>query len=391
MTRQILHQSSWTRTDQGTDIPLWESTTISERPLLLVGGVHGDEPEGVELATQLLLWLQKNNNETIRSWILIPCLNMDGYKTKQRTNFRGVDLNRNFPTSDWSPEHKAARYFPGPKPSSELETQALVKLIEERKPELIVHFHSWEPCVVYTGKPGREVAEDLARDTGYEAREDIGYPTPGSLGQFGWLMHQTPVICIETQERAPLETVWPRFRSGLMRLLQRPKISAIAFDLDDTLLDTSHLLIPIFGTPAFSQRIREPLPLMPGAKESLETLKGKYKLFLVTMGDPAVQQEKIKSLGITSYFEKVYFADLSKGENKGMCFQSLLKEHRLQPKELLSVGNRRSAEIREAKRLGAWTCLFKHGEHILEKSEGPLDEPDFEISSHHEMIERCKL
>jgi murein peptide amidase A len=221
MSRQILHQPSWARTDQGTEIPLWESTSPSESPLLFIGGVHGDEPEGVELATQLLLWLQKNNSGNIHSWILIPCLNLDGYKTLQRTNFRGIDLNRNFPTPDWSKDHKAPRYFPGPSPMSELETQALVNLIEDKKPQLIVHFHSWEPCVVYTGTPGRRIAEDLAKDTGYPAREDIGYPTPGSLGHYGWQVHQIPVICVEAQDRSPLETVWPLFGSGLIRLLQK--------------------------------------------------------------------------------------------------------------------------------------------------------------------------
>jgi FMN phosphatase YigB (HAD superfamily) len=169
------------------------------------------------------------------------------------------------------------------------------------------------------------------------------------------------------------------------------RISAIAFDLDDTLLDTSRLLIPIFGTPEFAKRIREPLPLMPGAKENLITLQGKYKLFLVTIGDPLVQKEKFKSLGIDSYFEKVYYADLAKGETKTLCFENLLREYKLPAAELLSIGNRRSAEIREAKRLGAWTCLIKHGEHILEKPEGLDDEPDFEILNHHEMIKRCNL
>lgn len=221
MTRKILHQPSWAKTCQNTLIPLWESTDSFDAPLLLVGGVHGDEPEGVELATQLLLWLQKNNTSEIKSWILIPCLNIDGYKQKQRTNFRGVDLNRNYATPDWSPEAKAPRYYPGPHSESEEETKALTKLISERKPCLIVHFHSWEPCVVYTGAPGREAAELIARAAGYEAREDIGYPTPGSLGQFGWLVHQTPVICVEAHDKSEIDKVWPRFRPGLIELMKR--------------------------------------------------------------------------------------------------------------------------------------------------------------------------
>jgi hypothetical protein len=186
--------------------------------------VHGDEPEGVELAKKFLDWLQKNNKPHLHSWILIPCLNPDGFEKNERTNAHGVDLNRNFPSRDWSSHAKAPRYYPGPGPASEPEVLAVVKLIKEKKPRAIFHFHSWEPCVVYTGAPGKAWAELVAEEVGYEAREDIGYPTPGSLGQYGWLEHQTPVICVEEQEHIELSTIWPRFGSGLQRVLSRSQI-----------------------------------------------------------------------------------------------------------------------------------------------------------------------
>ncbi|RYZ85807.1 MAG: murein peptide amidase A, partial [Proteobacteria bacterium] len=178
---------------------------------------------GVRLALDFLQWLQTSEanspSEILHSWFLIPCLNVDGYLKNSRTNANGVDLNRNFPSSDWSPEAKAPRYSPGPNPASELEIQALVQLIEIERPSLIVHFHSWEPCIVYTGAAGKAAAQTLAGSTGYEVREDIGYPTPGSLGQYGWLDCKTPVVCIEEKEHAPLETVWSNFKPGLTKLM----------------------------------------------------------------------------------------------------------------------------------------------------------------------------
>lgn len=228
MQGKIIHQTSWAKTASGTPIDLYKKShslgETLERPVLFVGGVHGDEPEGVTLANELLSWLRENEkiqSENLRPWILIPCINPDGYSRAQRGNGQGVDLNRNFPSRDWSPESKAPRYYPGPSPGSELEVQALAKLIEDEKPQLIVHFHSWEPCVVYTGAPGKEAAELIAEGTGYIAREDIGYPTPGSLGQYGWLEHQVPVICVEAQEHSDLSTVWPIFASGLKAFLMR--------------------------------------------------------------------------------------------------------------------------------------------------------------------------
>ncbi len=224
MSSSILHQSSWALSAGGKSIELFSAQHQTERPLLFIGGVHGDEPEGVELAQKFLLWLQKNNKPEFYSWLLIPCLNPDGYSKNERTNGNGVDLNRNFPSRDWSPESKAPRYFPGTHPGSEPEVQALVSLIQQKNPLAIIHFHSWKPCVVYTGAPGKALAEMIAHDTGYEAREDIGYPTPGSLGQYGWLEHQTPVICVEEQEHADLATIWPRFAPGLQGCLSRDRI-----------------------------------------------------------------------------------------------------------------------------------------------------------------------
>lgn len=219
MQEKILHQANWAQTSLGTPIELYQKIHTQGAPLVLVGGVHGDEPEGVVLAKELLRWLHSPQAaDVVHNWILIPCLNPDGHSKNQRGNSRGVDLNRNFPSSDWSPQAKAPRYFPGESPNSELETQALVQLLTQVKPQLIVHFHSWEPCVVYTGLPGKKAAELIGLGTTYPVHEDIGYPTPGSLGQYGWLELKTPVVCVETQERAPQETLWPIFERGLKKL-----------------------------------------------------------------------------------------------------------------------------------------------------------------------------
>ncbi len=227
MQAKIFHLTSWAKTARGTSLEMYKKSHTSnskERPYLFVGGVHGDEPEGVRLAQDFLSWLQQmeaTESEKIHPWILIPCLNPDGYQHNQRTNSQGVDLNRNFPSRDWSTDSKGPRYYPGPSPGSENEVRALVHLIEDEKPQLIVHFHSWEPCVVYTGQPGRIYADLITSGTAYQAREDVGYPTPGSLGQYGWLEKQIPVICIEEQEHIDLNLVWEHFGPGLQRLMRR--------------------------------------------------------------------------------------------------------------------------------------------------------------------------
>jgi len=168
-------------------------------------------------------------------------------------------------------------------------------------------------------------------------------------------------------------------------------IKAIVFDLDDTLLDTTGLLIPIARTPAFHDRIRQPLPLLDGAKENLEVLSKKYNLYLLTQGHVESQQAKVKSCGITHYFKDFFFTDPTKNESKYDYFLQLKKSLGLKDGEFLSIGNRRSTDIRGAKKVGGLTCLFKYGEHQNELPEVPEDNADFEVLNHSELIRKCHL
>jgi protein MpaA len=211
----------WAQSSSGLPISLYQNFHRKDKnPYLFIGGIHGDEPEGVRLAEDFLMWLKSHSSEKDHPWSLIPCLNPEGYESQLRTNSRGVDLNRNFPSRDWLGSSEKNRYYPGPQAASEPEVRALVQLISQVKPRVIFHFHSWKPCVVYTGEPGRPYAELLSRRNHYSCHPDIGYPTPGSLGQYGWLEHQIPVICLEEEEKSSLELAWLHFKDGLVDLIQ---------------------------------------------------------------------------------------------------------------------------------------------------------------------------
>lgn len=168
-------------------------------------------------------------------------------------------------------------------------------------------------------------------------------------------------------------------------------IKVIVFDLDDTLLDTTGILIPIANTPEFLERIKKPLPLMDGALQNLKSLKEKYSLCLITIGKVADQKSKVKSLEISDYFEKIYYVDATLFKSKITYFEKVIKDFSVEAENVLSIGNRRSMEIRDAKKIGATTCLFKYGEHQNEKAESPFDSPDFEITNHSELIGTCRL
>ena len=166
----------------------------------------------------------------------------------------------------------------------------------------------------------------------------------------------------------------------------------IIFDLDDTLIDTTRLLIPLVNTPKYTEAVNSPLPLIEGSEQNLIYLKTKYRLALVTQGDTKIQNQKIASANISSFFDLILCVDLKTQHTKFEAFKGVLATLNLSdPTRVLSIGNRRSTDIRLAKRAGLKTCLFVYGEHKNELPEGPEDFPDFEFFHHRDLIKTCRL
>lgn len=169
-------------------------------------------------------------------------------------------------------------------------------------------------------------------------------------------------------------------------------IKHIIFDLDDTLIDTTGLLIPIKDTPQFLEVLSQPIPLLAGAADNLKYLKNKnYHLHLLTQGRPPLQNLKIKNSYVNTYFESLTICDPTLDQTKAHYFSQFLQNTHPNASEILSVGNRQSTDLVPAKQLGFQTCWFAYGEHIDEILTSPFEKPDFIIQNHFEMITVCKL
>lgn len=168
-----------------------------EQRVLILGGVHGDETEGVIAAHGLLERFSRSFSYRLKV-DLVPAFNLDGVLARQRVNARGVDLNRNLPTADWTDQAATERYNPGPSANSESENQALVKYIDEKKPNFILSLHSWKPMLNVNGRC-QKIAETIAKFTGYEIKDSIGYPTPGCLGTYCGLERDMPTLTYEIE------------------------------------------------------------------------------------------------------------------------------------------------------------------------------------------------
>ena len=75
------------------------SSARTPRRVLITGGMHGDEPAGVEAVLQ---FLERDNTTLLKnfSFLVIPCINPYGYVHNTRETLDSIDINRAFETDD---------------------------------------------------------------------------------------------------------------------------------------------------------------------------------------------------------------------------------------------------------------------------------------------------
>ena len=170
-----------------------------------------------------------------RGVIFVPCVNPDGCDISLlgraacgndaeriarickndfihwNANFRGVDINHNF-NADWEnlreKERKMGIYGPsptrygGPKPESEPETQALVKLCKKTKIRHTVALHSQGEVIYwdygdYTPTRSKRIAEILATASGYALDSPIGIAEGGGFKDWFISEYNRPGFTVE--------------------------------------------------------------------------------------------------------------------------------------------------------------------------------------------------
>jgi len=108
--------------------------------------------------------------------------------------------------------------YGGPKPASESETRAVLRLIERYGPRRIVTIHSISGdryCNNYNG-PAKRLATAMSRHNGYPVTASIGYPTPGSFGTWAGRERGIAVVTLELPSHISNRGCWEENREALL-------------------------------------------------------------------------------------------------------------------------------------------------------------------------------
>lgn len=214
-----------TLSPQGHEIVFFGIEKDKELPnIFILGGFHGDEPEGEFIIHEFIEELKVQNHEDLNyNLYFLPCLNPDGREAKTRVNSNKVDLNRNYPTKNFEETgvSPSGTHLAGT-PGSESETQFMMKLVNQYNPVRILSIHSDLHLVDYDG-PARDLALKISEASGYKFVENVGYPTSGSFGTWAGIEKQIPLITLETwgaKTPADFIKIWEEVRPAMYKFIE---------------------------------------------------------------------------------------------------------------------------------------------------------------------------
>ena len=179
------------RSSEGRPIDVVHIAGAGQR-ILVVGCIHGDECEGIEV-TKILA----HSNPTADLW-LVHQLNPDGYARRNRMNANGVDLNRDFLAA------------------SQRETRIARKLIRRVKPDVTLWFHQPQATVRAWGR-SQTTARRYAQLAGVPYRS-LPWP-PGSASRWQNGLGQVSFV-VELPAGELPDSAARRYAAAVLRLAE---------------------------------------------------------------------------------------------------------------------------------------------------------------------------
>ena len=99
---------------------------------------------------------------------------------------------------------------------------------------------------------------------------------------------------------------------------------------------------------------------IPGAEQLLKDLSGKYLLYLVSNGNAAVQEGRLKSSGIEPYFEEIFISELIGADKPSKAYfdRCFARIPDFDPNHAILIGDSPTSDILGGINAGVKTCWF---------------------------------
>ncbi len=210
--------SAWRELGRSVEGRSIRARTVGSGPrkVLWIGGIHGNEPEGsIATASVPADFLAAELADRV-TLTIVEDLNPDGRAADKRGNANGIDLNRNFPSRNFTPSAER-----GSAPLCEPEAKVLHDLILSLRPDLVFVCHSWHDrhFINFDG-PARELAQLFASLSGYPLVESRAFnPTPGSLGSWVGGDLGLPILTLEWHKGKNWQAAWEDVRLAAMAVI----------------------------------------------------------------------------------------------------------------------------------------------------------------------------
>jgi putative hydrolase of the HAD superfamily len=120
--------------------------------------------------------------------------------------------------------------------------------------------------------------------------------------------------------------------------------------------------------------LQKPIELLDGVTETLEALKGKYKLVVATKGDLKDQQSKLHRSGLGHFFHHIEVMS----DKQEIDYQKLIRRLDIKPSEFFMIGNSLKSDVLPVLEMGGHAVHIPfHTTWAHEKIDHKVEHPNF--------------
>ena len=206
---------------------------------------------------------------------------------------------------------------------------------------------------------------------------DIGFDADDTLWHCEHLFAETQAELQEILEKhAPQEEVEAKLHATELENVRLFGYGIKGFTLSmvETAVQISHGKVSgdeVHQILMMGKRMLEaPVDLMPGIHGVLETLRGSYRLLLITKGDVLDQTNKIDKSGLGDFFDAIEVV-----QNKDVpAYEDVFDRNGVRVRDFLMVGNSIPSDVLPVLELGGWGVHIPY-EHVAIHERHDADPP----------------